>query len=118
MESLGAEYGGYLPDSAFTASSSTSNYNAVKGRLNTPRTAWIPQNYQPDHDATSKDYLQIDLQRPKTITAVSTQGMQAKLFVRTFSLAFSQDGETFDQYMHGSYSHKVICSNFFRCYSF
>ncbi|XP_066913102.1 receptor-type tyrosine-protein phosphatase S-like isoform X1 [Clytia hemisphaerica] len=112
MESLGAEYGGYLPDSAFTASSSTSNYNAVKGRLNTPRTAWIPKNYQPDHDAvTSKDYLQIDLQRPKTITAVSTQGMQAKLFVRTFSLAFSQDGETFDQYMHGSYSHKIFDGN-------
>ena len=98
-ESLGAGYQGYLPDSAFNASSSTSNYGPTNGRLNSPSTAWIPLNYQPQ--TPGLDYLQVDLQRMKTLTSVSVQGMQGKLFVRSFSLMLSVDGQAFDPFYYG-----------------
>ena len=109
MESLGAAHNGYLPDSAFTASSSTSNYGPTNGRLNAPSTAWIPLNYQPE--LRGRDYLQVDLKRLKTLTSVSVQGMQGKLFVRSFSLMLSIDGKAFDPFYHGK-TKKVRCIMF------
>ena len=104
-ESLGAGYNGYLPDSAFNASASTPNYGPTNGRLNAPSTAWIPLNYQPE--SPGLDYLQVDLQRMKTVTYVSVQGMQGKLFVRSFSLMLSVDGQAFDPFYSGQ-SKKVF----------
>lgn len=104
MQSLGAAHKGYLPDTAFTASTSTINYGATKGRLNAPF-AWIPLNYQPE--VKEQDFLQVDLQRLKTISSVSVQGMQGKLFVRSFSLMFSMDGQAFDPFYYGQ-TKKVI----------
>jgi len=67
--------------------------------------AWIPLDYQPKK--IGDDYLQIDLQSVKKVTAVSTQGFQQKLFVRGYSLMFSQNGEDFDLFLQGN-SEKVI----------
>ena len=110
MGSLGAAFNGYLHASAFTSSSETIKYGPENGRLNTPNAAWIPRVWQPDlskKDHANLDYLQIDLQSVKTVSAVSTQGLQSEFFVRRFSLMFSIDGEEFDPFFQAN--DKQVC---------
>ena len=57
-----------IPDSSFSASSSSGSDTPANGRLN-GRGAWSPSN-----DKNNNDYLEIDLQYEFLICAVATQG--------------------------------------------
>ena len=91
-----------MPNSAFTASSESPSYSASQGRLGNRLKAWIPQNFQPPKiQNTRYEYLQVDLGKRKTVTAVSTEGLTSgKFYVTEFELSFSQDGDVFDHYLH------------------
>ena len=69
--SLGAAYGGRIPDSSFSA---TSSYDYVwlpkYGRLHGPRRGWTPQPL----DNMPNEYLQIDLGGEYWVCGVATQG--------------------------------------------
>lgn len=68
---VGAEYGGALPDSSFSASSdSGDDYSASKARLNGP-SAWCPvENFKPG------SYLQIELPIEMSVCAIGMQGFE------------------------------------------
>ena len=93
-----------IPDSWLTASSELgANTPAKNGRLNyTAGPSWC---------ASSSDnypYLEIDLQIPYIICAVSSQGNhQADQWVKTFSLQSSTDGRTWTNYTDDQVSIKV-----------
>lgn len=98
-KSLGVAHNGYLPRSAFTASSESRSYNASQGRLGNPLNAWIPLDFQPTNKIN--EYLQVDLGKIKSISGVSVQGLTSgQFYVTRFSLGFSNDGEIFNQYIH------------------
>jgi len=63
---IGSSY--TIPDSSFSASSSSGSDAPSKGRLN-GQGAWSPSN-----DNNANDYLEIDLQNEFVICAVATQG--------------------------------------------
>ena len=68
IQAIGIESNYTIPDSSFSASSTSGSDTPSKGRLN-GQGAWSPSK---DNDA--KDYLEIDLQYEFLICAVATQG--------------------------------------------
>ena len=68
MQSIGVASRDAFPDSSFSASSSKTGNEALKGRL-IGNGAWSPST-----DNNSNDYLQIDLLYEFVICAVATQG--------------------------------------------
>ena len=95
--SLGAAYGGKLPDSSFTA---TSNYNDPRyriknGRLHNRQFGWCPATTT----NTPHDYLQVDLGAVYQVCAVATQGNpNGNEWTKTFKLKFSFDGSNWRMY--------------------
>ena len=86
---------GKIPDSRITASSSSAPTKNV--RLNYALGAsWCAGT------SDTNPYLQIDLQTPHIICAVSTQGnSRADQWVKTYSLQLSTNGTTWTDYMEG-----------------
>ena len=86
---------GKIPDSRITASSSSAP--TKNGRLNYALGAsWCAGT------SDTNPYLQIDLQTPHIICAVSIQGnSQADQWVKTYSLQLSTNGKTWTDYMEG-----------------
>lgn len=86
---VGAEYGGALPDSSFSASSdSGDDYSASKARLNGP-SAWCPvENFKPG------TYLQIELPTEMSVCAIGMQGFEDfGAWVKRYTVAISPDGQ-------------------------
>eukprot|EP00163_Fabomonas_tropica_P016080 TRINITY_DN28_c0_g1_i1.p1 TRINITY_DN28_c0_g1~~TRINITY_DN28_c0_g1_i1.p1 ORF type:complete len:1678 (+),score=531.68 TRINITY_DN28_c0_g1_i1:334-5367(+) len=94
-KSLGAKYGGSLPNSAFTASSdhSQSHYASYNGRLNS-KYCWLPRHNR------AGEWLQVDLGGVAKVTGVATQGRADYTwqFVQTYKLLYSVDGDNFQTY--------------------
>jgi len=84
IQALGLASSNAFPDSKFSASSSRSNHEASKARLN-GFGAWTPStNNDPN------DYLQVDLQYEFFICAVATQGNpNAEEYTLKYKLLFS-----------------------------
>ena len=68
MQAIGVRSSDAFPDNSFSASTTSGNNTAFKGRLNGDG-AWLPS----DNNNTN-DYLQIDLGYEFVICAVATQG--------------------------------------------
>jgi len=68
IQSIGVASSYTIPDSSFSASSTTGSDTPANGRLNGPG-AWSPSN-----DNNDNDYLEVDLQYEFLICAVATQG--------------------------------------------
>ena len=69
--SLGAAFGGRIPDRSFSATSfAWSQYVAKHGRLNGRKPAWAPST----KTNSPNDYLQIDLGGLSRICGIATQG--------------------------------------------
>ena len=68
MQAIGVTSSDALPDNRFSASSTSGNNKAFKGRLNGDG-AWLPSD-----NNNANDYLQIDLLYEFVICAVATQG--------------------------------------------
>ncbi|CAN8188416.1 unnamed protein product [Coccothraustes coccothraustes] len=92
---LGMENRG-IPDEHISASSHSANifsrWRPALARLNLQgRTnAWRPQNNSP------REWLQVDFEVTKRVTAIITQGAKAvftQMFVKEFAVSISQDGE-------------------------
>lgn len=82
---LGAENGD-LTNLLFTASSQQAGNEPWKGRLNGTK-AWCTGK----NDA--KQYLQIDLERVRTVSCVATQGHPVNShWVKQYGLSYSTDG--------------------------
>ena len=68
MQAIGVASSDAFPNNRFSASSTSGNNEAFKGRLNGDG-AWLPSN-----NNNANDYLQIDLLYEFVICAVATQG--------------------------------------------
>lgn len=97
--SLGIE-DGRIQDGAMSASSiSDSNHAAQRGRLNLvassgKKGAWCAKK------SDTKQWLQIDLGTPTTVTKVATQGRQDyNQWVTSYSLSYSINSSYWVQYM-------------------
>ena len=89
---------GTIPDKNITASSEESaNTPAENGRLNyTSGSSWCAGT------SDTNPYLQIDLQTPHVICAVSTQGnSQTDQWVKNYTLQVSIKGTTWTDYKEG-----------------
>ncbi|XP_062982987.1 coagulation factor V [Elgaria multicarinata webbii] len=77
----------------------------LKGRTN----AWQPKS------SNHRQWLQINLLQPMKITGIITQGaksMNTKMYVKTFSILYSDDGSAWKPYLDGSNSfEKVFTGN-------
>ncbi|XP_053166904.1 coagulation factor V isoform X2 [Hemicordylus capensis] len=100
-ESLGMESGA-IQDAQITASSYKKNWFSAwgphlarlnrKGRMN----AWQAKSNN------KNQWLQIDLLQSKKITAIATQGarsLSTEMFVKAFSICYSEDGSTWKSYL-------------------
>ncbi|XP_062588516.1 neurexin-4-like [Saccostrea cucullata] len=90
---LGVNNGRRVPDSAFTASSSHTNRDPAKGRLDEQAGAWTAKV----QDASQ--WLAVDLGREYVITKLQTQGRQGSgEYVSEYMFAFSNDAITWRYY--------------------
>ena len=94
--SLGAMYGGRIPDSSFSA---TSTYNSDElpkyGRLNGPRHGWSARH----SFNRPKAYLQIDLGGVYWVCGVATQGSRARVeWTTKYRISLSMDNITWNIY--------------------
>jgi hypothetical protein len=75
----------------------SSNYNVdhrdIYARLHHATSYWTPANS--DYD---DPWLQVDFLSPVTIDGIDTQGGGASSYVKTFAIAYSNNGITFDVY--------------------
>ena len=84
IQAIGVTSSYIIPDSSFSASSTTGNNSPSSGRLN-GQGAWSPSN-----DNNANDYLEIDLQYEFLICAVATQGKStADQWTTTYKLLSS-----------------------------
>ncbi|XP_078346362.1 uncharacterized protein LOC144631716 isoform X2 [Oculina patagonica] len=107
---LGME-SGIIPNSAITASSQLSPaYTAANARLNFKGVpgrvgAWIPLTQ--DHS----QWLQINFGKQTEITGIATQGYYNALhYVKSYTLQYSHDGSSFQQYQPESHT-KIFTAN-------
>lgn len=105
--SLGAAYGGKLPDSSFTATSVYSRYLPKHGRLHNSPRGWCSR----PRGNTPHEYLQVDLGRVFHVCAVATQGNpNQNEWTKTFKLKFSLDGSKWSVYQENG-ADKVFNGN-------
>ncbi|KAL0965897.1 hypothetical protein UPYG_G00287390 [Umbra pygmaea] len=92
LESLGAAQGGTIPDSSFSASSSTdSGHGPSNGRLDSS-SCWMPSS-------AGNSWIQVNLGFAKKVTGVVMQGCKgADHWVYKFKLQHSIDGSTWTDY--------------------
>ena len=92
--SLGAMYGGGIPDSSFSATSTLLGIFLPKyGRLNDPRGSWIPGTN------SSNQYLQIDLGGVYWVCGLATQGSRFNDFwITKYKISLSMDDITWKIY--------------------
>ena len=84
-----------IPDKKISASSEDEYFSARQGRLKNPLLAWCTTVEDPG------EYLQIDLQTPHILCALSTQGWSVydfQKFVKEYTLQSSIDGITWTNY--------------------
>lgn len=94
---------GLISDAQLTASSAWSNnpkrYGAHRARLNlnTWPAGWSTKKFDP------KPWLQIDLGTQKMVTGVATQGLGKRVgeWVKTYRVAYSDDGVTWHVLRNG-----------------
>ena len=94
--SLGAAYGGRIPNFSFTASSSYDDrYSASHGRLNTHSPGWgAKTNYN-----VPNEYLQIDLGGLCSVCGVATQGCRTlDEWTTKFKISLSMNNITWNIY--------------------
>jgi hypothetical protein len=107
-----------IPDSAMTASSkyraSSSAYlarlnnqkNGVLGTENYTTSSWCAKHFLAD----AREYLQVDLGRVFYVTKVATQGRRHSTlnnWVMSYSLKYSLDGTTWNDYLDFGQGSKV-----------
>ena len=95
-KSLGARNGGLLNASSFSASSSHKEFLPFHGRLSSG-SVWMPKFL---HNASAGNFLQVDLEELKIVTAVETEG-KGTCYVTSFQVWHSKDGKTFSVYQSG-----------------
>ena len=99
---------GLIPDEKVTASSTFQRFVGSYGRLNNDRGSWFGDKHLADN------YLQIDLQSPHIICAVTTQGSGGEVdcWVKSYALQSSVDNKTWTDYKENGQvkvSYKFIC---------
>ena len=92
--SLGAMYGGGIPDSSFSATSTVNNIFLPKyGRLNGPHGSWILGIISPNQ------YLQIDLGGVYWVCGLATQGSGFNdYWITKYKISLSMDNITWKIY--------------------
>jgi len=101
-EPLGLSNGG-IPDSAITASSQETKYEAINGRLDsTFSKAWCAST------PVNNEYLQIDIGRIVVVTQLALGRLiDGKGRVTEFWVSFSVDGMLWEVYSEDSWGRKV-----------
>ena len=97
--SIGAAYGGRIPDVSFSATSYWHNSNLPKhGRLNAPHLGWAAKtpNNMPN------EYLQIDLGGMYWVCGVATQGNRGVEWTTKYKISLSLDNITWNIYQWNS----------------
>lgn len=88
-----------IPDSAITASSKYSENDAGHdARLNNNPKHWAPSSNQVG------EWFQVDFGKLTLVTKVATQGRPtpAPSYVRSYSLSYRRDNESWKSYVHAS----------------
>lgn len=92
-QAIGVASSSTIPDSSFSASSTSGSDTPSNGRLN-GQGAWSPSN-----DNNVNDYLEIDLQNEFLICAVATQGKStADHWTKKYKLVTSLNNKDRDTY--------------------
>ncbi|KAK3741880.1 hypothetical protein QZH41_013363, partial [Actinostola sp. cb2023] len=105
--SLGAEYGGFLPDKSFTASTFLDkDTRPSSGRLYANSSGWCPAASN-----SSDDYIEIDLGVLKNICSVATQGSPVfSAWVKEYTIQYFEDNVRWKKVTENS-NEKVFIGN-------
>ena len=97
---------GEIADSQLSASNYSAKFEPWHGRLNRWTRAWCTT------EGTLNQFLQIDLRDVKTVTHIATQGYLKRVWVTSYSLEYSADGEQWLEYKEAGGHKRVRTTTF------